>query len=114
MHYNDLLTDLDGQMRMLSEWLGIPIDEAVWPSLVEAATFKTMKGEYQKTTPVITQKIWRDPQNFFHKGSTGQWQDVLSDEELQLYHEAADRALEPDARRWMEEGTLAFSDPKQI
>jgi aryl sulfotransferase len=114
VHYNDLLTDQDGQMRRLSEWLGIPIDEAVWPSLVEAATFKRMKQDYEKTTPVVTHKIWNDPKDFFHKGKTGQWRDVLTEEDLKLYEDAADRSLEPDARRWMEEGTLGFADPKQV
>lgn len=114
VHYNDLLTDLDDQMRKLSEWLGIPIDEAVWPSLVQSTTFNQMKKDYQKTTPVVTQQIWRDPKDFFHKGSTGQWRDVLSEEDLTLYDTAANRTLEPDARRWMEEGTLGFADPKSI
>jgi aryl sulfotransferase len=114
VHYNDLLTDLDGQMRMLSEWLGIPVDEAVWPSLVESATFSTMKKDYAKTTPVITQSIWRKPEQFFHKGSTGQWRELFSDDELELYEVAANRELEPDAKRWMEEGSLGFADPKEI
>jgi len=110
VHYNDLLTDQDGQMRRLSEWLDIPVDESIWPSLVEATTFKQMKEDFANTTPVVTQKIWRDPQKFFHKGSTGQWRDVLTDEDLELYDIAADRSLEPEARRWMEQGTLGSAD----
>jgi aryl sulfotransferase len=114
VHYADLLADLDGQMRKISEWLQIPIDESVWPSLVEAATFSRMKTDFQKTTPVVTQGIWKDPAKFFNKGASNQWRDVLSDEDLELYDAAANRSLDPDARRWMEEGSLAFADPKQI
>jgi aryl sulfotransferase len=33
MHYADLMSDLDGEMRRLSAFLGIPVNEAVWPSL---------------------------------------------------------------------------------
>jgi hypothetical protein len=39
---------------------------------------------------------------------------VRSDKEIELNHAAADRSIEPGARRWMEQGTLAFADPKQI
>ena len=36
--------------------------------------------------------------------------DVLTDEDLELYDIAADRSLEPEARRWMEQGTLGSAD----
>jgi aryl sulfotransferase len=114
VHYNDLLVDLDGQMRRISDWLRIDVDEAIWPSLVEAATFSEMKRSYEKTTPVVTRSLWRDPENFFHKGSNGRWRDVLSDEELTRYDVAADRSLVPEATRWMEQGSLAFADPRLL
>lgn len=114
VHYNDLLADLDSEMRRISTWLGIAIDDAIWPSLVEASTFSVMKQAYDKMTPVVTQGIWRDPENFFHKGSNGRWRDVLSDEELLLYDAAADRSLDADARCWMEQGSRAFADPGSL
>lgn len=113
LHYNDLLTDQDGQMRKLSEWLGIPINESIWPSLVESATFAQMKKDYANTTGVFADKIFHDPKKFFNKGRTSQWRDVLTEQDLELYEIAADRSLEPDARRWMERGTLGFADPKE-
>ena len=41
VHYNDLKADLDAEMRRVSQFLGIPVDEQLWPSLVEAARFFT-------------------------------------------------------------------------
>ena len=111
VHYADLLHDLDGQMRRISKWLDIDIDEDIWPSLVKAATFETMKTQFEKTTPAITHKIWRDPKNFFHKGSNGRWRDALTDDDLALYEHAKRRTLSPAAIEWLEEGSLKAGYP---
>lgn len=58
-----------------------------------------MKKNDEQTTPVVTQKIWRD---------------VLTDEDLKFYDIAADRTLVPEARSWMARGTLGYSEPKQL
>src|SRR5215207_1256673 len=42
VHYNDLKADLPGQMRRIAAYLGIDVDEALGPRLVEAARFDTM------------------------------------------------------------------------
>ena len=111
VHYADLLQDLDGQMRRISDWLDIDVDEGIWPSLVDSATFKTMRRQFEKTVPAITHKIWLDPKNFFHKGKNGRWRDVLNDEDLELYEKAKLRALPPAAIQWLEEGSLKAGHP---
>lgn len=111
VHYTDMLKDLDGQMRRVSAWLDIDIDEEVWPSLVDSATFDTMKRQHQDTAPAVTHGIWKDPKNFFHKGQNGRWRDVLTAEDLQLYEDLKARTLTPEATRWLEEGSLVAGDP---
>ncbi len=111
VHYADLLGDLDGQMRRISKWLDIDINEDIWLSLVDSATFKSMKGQFEMTAPAITHGIWRDPRNFFHKGSNGRWRDVLTDEDLDLYEKAKHRTLSPDAIKWLEVGGLKAGYP---
>jgi aryl sulfotransferase len=113
VHYSDLLEDLDGQMRRVSAWLDIPVDVDIWPSLVDAATFASMKNQHQQTAPAVTHDIWKDPKNFFHKGKNGRWRDVLSEEDLQLYHDLKNRTLDLDAIRWLEDGGLAAGYPDQ-
>ena len=44
VHYDDLLADLDGSVRRLARLLGIPVDEALWPAMVRAATFESMRA----------------------------------------------------------------------
>lgn len=43
VHYADLAVDLDGEMRRIADRLGIPVNEQIMPTLVDAATFDRMK-----------------------------------------------------------------------
>ena len=44
VNYCDLLANLDGEMRRVSAFLDIPINEEVWPALVKAAQFSEMRA----------------------------------------------------------------------
>lgn len=109
VHYSDLLADLDGGMRRVAAFLDIPVDEDIWPALVDSATFKTMKSQADQTAPA--QGVWRDNSKFFNRGTNGGWRDVMTEEELVLYDEVVEKTLEPAAARWMEEGSLKAGDP---
>ncbi|HEV8627388.1 MAG TPA: sulfotransferase domain-containing protein, partial [Acidimicrobiia bacterium] len=43
LHYDDLQTDLEGEMRRLADRLDITVPEERWPALVKAATFDDMR-----------------------------------------------------------------------
>jgi aryl sulfotransferase len=43
-------------------------------------------------------------ETFFYKGTNGRWREVLSEEELALYDEAATRVMTPECRYWLENG----------
>lgn len=103
-HYDDLKRDLDGEMRRVADVLGIAVDEALWPSLVEAATFDKMKQNAEQLAPGAERGAWHDTARFFNKGTSGQWRDVLGEEELRLYRAATDERLPPDLTRWLETG----------
>lgn len=53
VHFQDLLDDLDGQMRRVSQFLDIPVNETIWPELVESLTFDAMKKMQRKERPVV-------------------------------------------------------------
>jgi aryl sulfotransferase len=111
VHYADLLSDLDGQMRRISTWLDIGINEEIWDSLVNSATFSSMKRQHKVTAPAVTHGLWKDSNNFFHKGTNGRWRDVLTAEDLQLYEDTKSRKLGPDALYWLEQGSLVSGYP---
>ncbi|WP_051855354.1 sulfotransferase domain-containing protein [Streptomyces sp. NRRL S-1868] len=85
LHYADLCADLAGQMAALAEWLGITVEAEVWPELVKAATFDRMKARAKWLAPDT--EIVADPVRFFHTGRSGAARDVLTEDDLDAYHE---------------------------
>jgi aryl sulfotransferase len=102
LHYQDMLDDLDGQMRRVAAFLGIPVDEGVWPDLVTSCTFSEMKA---KKNEMWSGQLGSSLSSFefFHKGKSGQWQDALTPEDLTLYETAMTR-VPADLRAWLEHG----------
>ena len=113
VHFGDLLDDLDGQMRRISAYLDIPVNEEIWPELVRSVTFSEMKKNAETRAPGADKGFWKDTTNFFHKGTNRRWQGVLSDDQVQRYLEVADELMEPSLARWLihEDG---FVDPKTL
>ncbi|MEX2393834.1 MAG: sulfotransferase domain-containing protein [Actinomycetota bacterium] len=105
VHYNDLKTDLEGEMRQLAEVTGFEVDDAAWPSLVHAATFDVMKEDARVMIPEIAM-IFGSVDNFMFKGTNERWRDALTSSDLELY-EAQACNLDPELRAWLESGRLA-------
>jgi aryl sulfotransferase len=110
-HYDDLQRDLDQQMRRVARILGVEIDEAIWPELVEAATFESMKARADELAPDASEGAWKSNASFFNRGSNGQWRGRLSAENLKRYDEVIAERLPPDLAEFLEAGTSA-RDPK--
>jgi hypothetical protein len=111
LHYGDLLDDLDGEMRRLSAFLGLAVDEARWPALVDAARFAAMRAKGGEVAPGAHLGEWRDASAFFRMARRGQWRDVLSPESQALYDELSRERLDPALKAWLEGGRKA-QDPK--
>jgi aryl sulfotransferase len=96
LHYQDMLDDLDREMRRVREFLDITVDESRWPHLVKACTFSEMKEAASKLAPVS----WPEGYDFFRKGKNRQWQDFATEQDLGLYR-AALASLPADLREWL-------------
>lgn len=107
LHYSDLQADLEGEMRRIAKFLDIEVAEELWPEFVAAASFDSMKSKAEYLAPQVTDNVWKDTDSFFKKGINGQWQEILGDEELALYHQVMAEKLEPDLANWLENGRLA-------
>jgi hypothetical protein len=101
LHYDDLKADLDAQMRIVAAQLGIPVDETRWPLLVEAATFDRMRANADRVVPDATNGIWQDNQQFFHRGTSGQWRSLLDDAALERYFARVAELAPGDVARWL-------------
>lgn len=103
-HFNDLLSDLDGEMRRIARYLDIEINEEIWTTLVDNATFNTMKRNAEQVTPGGGIAFEGGAKSFIFKGTNGRWMNVLSADELALYEQTVADVLTPDCARWLEQG----------
>ena len=113
VHYADLKADLEGEMRRIADFLGIAIDEALWPELVEAAGFAAMKANAAALMPTAG-NIWEGgADTFLHKGTNGRWRDVYRPEDLARYDARVAAEFSPALAAWCERGRLATCDPRE-
>jgi aryl sulfotransferase len=111
VHYNDLKKDLGGEMRRIARFLAIEVPEAVWPSLIEGASFEAMRQQGDKLMPQA-QLTWGGGTNtFLHSGSNNRWRGVAASEDLELYDATVEREFSPELARWVEHGRLVAGDP---
>ncbi|MTE20574.1 sulfotransferase domain-containing protein [Streptomyces sp. TRM43335] len=100
LHYQEMLDDLDGQMRRVSAFLDIPVDEERWPELVAACTFSDMRAGQDRIFGEDTIGAAAASFRFFHRGHSGQWHGRVTEEDLALYR-AALEPLPADLRAWL-------------
>ena len=102
--YRLVFKDTEGEMRRISAYLDIPVDEEIWQSLVEGVSFKSMKSNAELMAPGSTHGLWKDTSNFFHKGTSKRWQGFLTDQQVAAYDDLARRELGEELAQWLEFG----------
>ena len=108
VHYNDLLADLDGEMRRVAAFLKIDIPAALWPEVVERCTFERMREDADKVGNF--QRLFEGgAEAFFFQGTNGRWRGVLTEGELQHYQDRVEELLTPEGAHWLEHGSLLTS-----
>ncbi|XTZ16815.1 sulfotransferase domain-containing protein [Micromonospora echinospora] len=100
VHYDDLLADLEGEMRRIAAWLGIDVPAERWATLVEAATFDAMRQRAQILVPDAV-GVFKDRRAFFRTGRSGAGEALLSAEELNRYHRRTAELAPPDFLAWL-------------
>jgi aryl sulfotransferase len=103
VHYDDLKADLSGSMRGIADFLGIEVDDALWPAVVDRCTFASMKARSGEIGEFRTFVGGAD--TFLYKGTNDRWRGVLTDDELARFEAASARLLPPDAVAWLNRGT---------
>jgi aryl sulfotransferase len=111
VHYRDLKADLDGEMRRIAGFLGIAVPEAVWPTLVEAATFERMRAVGLELMPRVRQMFAGGAADFFQKGENDRWRGVLSEVDLALYEQKLHAKLSPACAHWLRHGRRGSMEP---
>ena len=101
LHFAELRRDLPGAIRRVAAFLDVPVDEAVFPDIVEHCTFEYMKRHAEKSAPMGGGAWEGGAKTFIHKGTNGRWRDVLSPEENARYERIARRELGDACAAWL-------------
>jgi hypothetical protein len=99
-HFEDLTADLPGQMRRLAGALRIDVPEPRWPALVAAARFDAMKARADTLAPEVSNSTWKSNAEFFHRGTSGQWHELLDEDGHRRYTARALELAPPDLLDW--------------
>ena len=101
VHYDDLWTDLDAQMRTVAEFLGVTVEDEDWPALVDAARLDSMRERAAQSVPESDLSIWPDPARFFQRGGRRPWDELLDQKDLDRYEGRLRALADPDMAAWL-------------
>lgn len=103
----DLQADLPGELQRLAERLGYQLDQERAAELAAEASLERMRARAEHTAPETSRGAWKDPQRFFRKGASGDWRELLDDDDLDLYHRRVAAMVDDDMAMWLHAGRLA-------
>lgn len=108
IHYNDLIDDLDTEMRGIADFLDITVPDHLWRDVVNRCTFDAVKKDPSKVVgDNISFAFKGGADSFIHKGTNGRWVGVLDEEDLKLYRDAMAQ-LPLDYANWLQDGGKAL------
>ena len=112
VHYNDLKSDLEGEMRRIADFLDIAIPGGIWSTLVDAARFESMKNHGDEVLAGAGATFEGGHKSFLFKGENGRWRDVLTKDDIARYETRLKEETSPALARWLETGRLVAGDPR--
>jgi aryl sulfotransferase len=112
VHFNDLKADLSGEMRRVTDFLDINVEQDLLPVLVEAAKFEAMRRDGATLMGSRAGQFRDGVDRFFHKGTNERWRGVFHNEDLSLYEAKAAAILSPACAQWLSAGRLKAGDPR--
>jgi aryl sulfotransferase len=110
-HYADLLADLPGQLQRLAGILGYDVDRQRAHELAAEASFEAMKEHAEHVVPNADIGLWHSADGFLHRGTSGQWQEDFSEEDLAHYDARVAELAPADFLRWLHHGGPTATRP---
>ena len=111
VHYNDLKTDLSGEIARIAGFLEIEPPDAVMDEIVTAAAFESMRAQGEALMPGAEMAWVGGANTFLHKGVNGRWQSACAEEDLRVYEAKVAAEFTPGLAAWLEGGRLVAGDP---
>jgi len=104
VHYDDLLTNLPGEISRVADFLGIAASDEAIASYAEAATFASMKAAGSTLLPYTNAAFSGGSATFFNRGTSSRWRSEMTADEVALYEQNAAVAMTPELKAWLEGG----------
>ena len=96
LHFNELKRDISCQMRRMTQFLDIPVDETQWKNIFEYCSLDWIKRNVTKSVP-LGGAFWDGgAETFINKGINGRWKDLPRLEESAKYEASAVQELGPE------------------
>src|SRR5262245_61070526 len=106
-HYNDLQTDLLGEMRRIADFLDIDISDEEIERMAGSATFSAMRKEAAKLIPNVAKNFEGGALRLVNKGQSGRWRGVYDEADVEMFsHKLREAVPEPYAE-WLLAGRIA-------
>ncbi len=112
VHYNDLKTNLEGEMHRIADFVGIAVPQKVMSELVQAASFDAMKKDGAGLAPAGQLAFDKGADTFFNKGTNNRWKGVLTAADVARYETLVQRKWSPALRTWIENGRRVAGEPR--
>jgi len=113
VHYGDMLADISEEMHRVAAFLGITVAEEKWPSLIEAASLKTMREQGGQLMPNVTALFDKGAVSFFNKGTNGRWKGVFAKDDLAFYDAKVAKHFSQACAAWHAGGRKVAGDPRE-
>ncbi|HVR97475.1 MAG TPA: sulfotransferase domain-containing protein [Thermoanaerobaculia bacterium] len=82
LRYEEAIADLEGTVRKVAAFCGIPIDETQMPRIVERCGLEFMKRHNEKFDPRL-RRVQGEPGTFIREGKAGKGRQALSERQQQ-------------------------------
>ena len=107
VHFDNLKSDVPGEIRRIAEFLEIPVDERKWESILLHCSFDYMKENATKSVP-LGGAFWDGGvQTVIHKGTNGRWRDALQKDESLKYEQRVVEELGKECAQWLATGEMS-------
>ena len=103
LHYADLMTDLQFDMRRIAAFTGIDVPDAAWAAVVERCRIDAMR-ETARSSWDMDRGFEGGADAFFNKGGNGRGEQLLTPEQRRRVRAHCEGLLPPEAVAWLSEG----------
>lgn len=103
-HYAWMKREPAEVVRQIAKILAVELDDAALEAVLEQSAFDHMKKHAEQFAPDADRGLYRNSADFFSVGANGQWAELLSDEDVQVYNERFAELLPEADRVWLSTG----------